>query len=766
MSRLEFQILSDRKDIDPATELILCIIFFPYFYYWEPISKVLALVGNLPRSRREKNAYLQFYLHPQTIISPVSSLTMDTSSQTYTIQTAHTNWIFSGDTGSTLLQSTFGKSVPETCTSAALAVYPVRNLSALLEPSLCIIQPDGTHNLELQLAAVSESGLDDNASSTVFHLADPAYPVDVDLIITAYFAEDVITSRIRVINKGSQEIMLLDRDSAFVRLPYHHDTRLTSFYGCWGKEMTGFHEDRLPRGITKHVNSQISRAAVPDYPGCYLSFGGPAQEDSGDVFAAAVAWTGSWEYSITNTENDEVFFSAGTLPALRKLAPGRRYESPNVVMTWSSQGKGQASRNLHDYGRNYGIYNGKTERPVVLNSWEGLYMDFNEEIVTALIHRAAEAGAEYFVLDDGWFGNGKYARNQDTCGLGDWQVNREKLPHGIEYLCDECENVGLRFGIWVEPEMICPLSELFENHPDYAMQLRFRDRVPMRNQYNLDLTNREVESFVYNTVASLLSAHPRIAYIKWDHNATANVNPGSPANPDDQGALNDRFTEAYYRIISKLRNNFPSVIFQACSSGGMRGDLGTLQFSEEFWGSDETNALDRILIQWGWSHFFPSKAIASHIGRYKEGDFKLRADVAMTARLGIELDPKILSDADFDTLKQGVAEYKKIRPLIHSADLYRGRSPHDSQVTELTFVAKDKSQAVFFGFKRHTDPHTENLLPRGIDASKIYRLTELNPDTAPRIVPGDFSGADLLANGIPVSFPSKQSSVVVRLDAI
>ncbi len=685
---------------------------------------------------------------------------------THDIATKSFSWSIKGGTGGTVHQSVFGgRGGGGRGGSKAIATYPVRGLSQLIEPSLYIIQEDGTHNLDLQSTGKKTRSIDDNATETTFQMKDPLYPVNVDLIITTYANEDVITSAIRVKNNGQKNITLLNRDSAFVNIPHSNDMYLTSFYGNWGSEMTSVREDKLPNGITKHVNSGISRVAIPDYPGCYISYGGKAQEDSGEVFAAAVAWSGSWEYSVANADGRS-YFTAGTLPSPRVLKPGEVYESPDVIMTYSRQGKGQASRNLHDYARKYGLYNGETERPIVLNSWEGVYMNFNEQVLTELIQRAASIGAEYFVLDDGWFANGRYARNSDRTGLGDWQVNKQKLPHGIEYLCDECEKNGIKFGLWVEPEMICPVSALFEAHPEYAIQLKGRNRVQTRNQYNIDLSNEEVENFVYKAVADILKEHPRIHYIKWDHNSSANANPGSPAHPDDQGAFNDRLSEAYYRIMAKLRKNFPNVIFQACGSGGMRGDWGALHYNEEFWGSDETNAISRIAIQWGWSHFFPPKAIASHIGKLKQGDFKLRADVAMTARLGIELDPKTLNPQDTNVLKQGIATYKQLRTFLHSADYYRGRSPHESQTTEITFVGKDKKRAVFFGFKRNNGEKTENLIVKGIDANTSYKVTELNKDSQERIKEGTYKGADLLQSGINVVFPNKPSSVVINLEAI
>ena len=653
-------------------------------------------------------------------------------------------------------------------TQSAIAAWP-RLPSEVMEPSIYIIQEDGTHNLELRIAKKSVRALDDERTEAAYELKDPLYPVTVTLIATAYKTADVFTSQIIVRNNGEKNITLLDRDAAFINLPFTNDTYLTSFYGDWGREMTEIHEDKVGRGVLKHLTNKGSRVAVPDYPGCYISFDGKLEEEKGRVFAAAIAWSGSWEYSITTTQNNTVFFAAGVPGTPTILKPGEDYNSPKIVMTFSNEGAGQASRNLHNYGRMYGVYNGDKQRPVVLNSWEGTYMDFNEAKLDTYIPDAAKLGVEYFVLDDGWFGN-KYPRNNDTQGLGDWMVNKAKLPHGIEHLCDLCEQNGIKFGIWVEPEMVCPKSELFDAHPEYATELKGRNVQLIRNQRVLDLANPVVEAYVYKCVADILTEHPRVAYIKWDHNCTLGANPGSHVDLDNQGSFSDKYTEAYYRIMEKLRKNFPNVIFQACGSGGMRGDIGALQYSEEIWGSDQTNGINRISIQWGWSHFLPVKAVAAHVGCLNDGDYKFRTDVAMTARLGVELDPSSRNArrlGDPALIAKGIAVYKQLRPLLHSADLYRGRSPMVSQTTELTFVAQDKSEAVLFGFKRDRGARNEAIKASGLDPNAKYKLTEMNTDTEPRIEAGQtLTGAQLMQTGVQVRFPDKVSSVNIKLDKV
>ena len=667
---------------------------------------------------------------------------------------------FIGVPGGRFMQSGFvGRSHSR---KPGLMTFPPRDNDAYLMPiNLKVIQQDGSHNLELVYRSYEAIPVEEGVTRHVYFLEDPAYPVAVEYMVTAYYDENVFESQIRVINNGDGAIQLLERDAAFVTLP-DGDAYITSFYlGPW--ELSNVTEDKVPRGILEHRVASTDRTALPDYPGVFLSFGKPADEDSGQVFAAAVAWTGSWQYKVTRSRDDRIFFSAGVTPDLIKLAPGEAYESPRVIMTWSDSGKGQASRNLHRYARNGGVMNGTVERPVILNSWEGVVFDFDEDKIIKMMDASAELGIEMFVLDDGWFGN-EYPRNNDRAGLGDWQVNRAKLPGGIGKLIAEANKRGMKFGLWVEPEMVNPNSNLFHAHPDWIMQIPNRQAYQGRNQYLLDLSRPEVEEFVYNTVATILTENPGIEYIKWDHNGEGK-NAGAAHLLDNQGALSDKHSQAYYRVMEKLRKDFPNVMFQLCASGGGRIDYGAMKYHDEFWASDQTNGIARVTIQWGISHFFPSNVIGSHINRWSDGDYKLRADVAMTGRLGVELSPDILAEEDKAVIRRGIAEYKKLRPLLHSADLYRGRSPHESPITELTFVAPDKREAVFFIIKRKTGAVDETATMRGLLPEAKYRLTEVNADETPRFTPGVFTGAELMEKGITFAFPDKTATAVVKLTA-
>lgn len=677
------------------------------------------------------------------------------------VDTEQVQWRFLGVPGGKLRQTGMGKTPVGDV--EALITFPQRDeTSFLMSPNLKIMQGDGSYNLELIFRNLRIDRVSNNVTQYVYCLEDPVYHIAVNLIVTAYRAEDVFTSQIEVANNGDTEIVVFDRDGAFVALPAE-PTYITSFNGNAANEFTGITEDKASRGIVRHQVAGTDRTAVPDYPGVFLSFGAPSREDTGTVFAAAIAWSGSWQYQVTRLPDERIFFSGGALEDPIKLYPEQNYISPLIVMTWSNNGKGQASRNLHRYMRNYGIPDGYKERPVVFNSWTGVSFDFDEAKILRMMDGAAALGAEIFVLDDGWFGN-EYPRNNDSAGLGDWQVNTKKLPGGIENLIKEAHRRGLKFGLWVEPEMVNPASNLYKTHPEWVMRVPGRKTFSVRNQYLLDLSRPEVEEFVFQAVSNILSANPGIDYIKWDHNGCG-MNPGAAHLGDNQGALSDKHNQAYYRIMYRLRKAYPHVMFQLCASGGCRIDFGAMKYHEEFWASDETNGILRIPIQWGISHFMPANTMASHIIMYGDGDFKLRADVAMTGRLGIELNPELLTESDIKHIKQGVAAYKELRPLLHAADLYRGRSPFDSRITEYTFVAPDKKEAVFFVFKRDAGAISEIIKMKGLNPNLNYSLTEINPDETPRFVPAILSGRELMETGMMFEFPDKESSAVVKLMA-
>ncbi|KAA6309708.1 hypothetical protein EZS27_038855, partial [termite gut metagenome] len=316
---------------------------------------------------------------------------------------------------------------------------------------------------------------------------------------------------------------------------------------------------------------------------------------------------------------------------------------------------------------------------------------------------AAKMGFELFLLDDGWFGK-KYPRNSDNAGLGDWQTNTAKLPNGIPYLINECKKRNIKFGIWVEPEMVNPKSELYEQHPDWVIAQPHRDRIEQRNQLNLDLSNPKVQEFVFNTVDNILQSNPGIDYVKWDANRYV-FNSGSPSlTADKQSNLYFDYSKHLLEIMNQLSKKYPNTTFMACSGGGGRIDYGTLKNFDEYWISDNNDPLQRLFTQWGAQYFFPTIGLASHVSASpnhitnRSFSLKTRFDIAMAAKLGMDLQPVQMSEKESDFSKKAIQTYKEIRPTILFGDLYRILSPYTSNRTAYMYVNEAKSEAVVFNF--------------------------------------------------------------------
>ena len=366
-----------------------------------------------------------------------------------------------------------------------------------------------------------------------------------------------------------------------------------------------------------------------------------------------------------------------------------------------------------------------------------------------------------FVLDDGWFGK----RDNDFCALGDWVVDKEKLPHGIEGLLAEAKKLGIKFGIWLEPEMSNTKSELFEKHPDWVIKAPKRDLKCGRGgtQVVLDLSNPKVQDFVYSIVDDMMTKYPEIDYIKWDANMNISNHGSQYLTANNQSHLYIEYHRGFEKVLQRIRAKYPDLTIQDCASGGGRVNWGTLPYFDEFWTSDNTDALQRVYMQWGTSYFFPAIAMASHISNAPNHQtartvpLKYRTDVAMSGRLGMEIQPKVLNDEDKEQCRKAIADYKRIRPIVQFGNLYRLQSPYEKKgVASLMYVTDTKDKAVFFWWK--TESFCNQHLPRipmaGLDPQKRYRVTELNRiDNSPLSFEGkSFSGEYLMQNGLEIPY--------------
>ena len=379
----------------------------------------------------------------------------------------------------------------------------------------------------------------------------------------------------------------------------------------------------------------------------------------------------------------------------------------------------------------------------------------------------AYMGGELFVMDDGWFGE-KYPRLTDNSSLGDWKVDRNKLPNGISWLVEQADKHGIRFGIWIEPEMTNTVSELYEEHPEWIIKAPEREPVLGRGgtQFVLDLGNPEVQDFVFKIVDDLMTENPKIDYIKWDANMPIS-NHGSQYLPKNkQSHLYIEYHRGFAKVCDRIRAKYPDVTIQACASGGGRANWGVLPWFDEFWVSDNTDALQRIHMQWGTSYFFPAIAMASHISAtpnhtvFRTTSLKYRIDVAMSGRLGMEIQPRNMTQEERDLCRKAIAEYKEIRPVVQQGDIYRLVSPYDGHnMASLMYVAPQKDEAVFYWWKTETfyDDHLPRVKMAGLDPDRLYEVRELNRiDNEPLPYEGlSFSGRFLMETGMEIPLKHK-----------
>ena len=558
---------------------------------------------------------------------------------------------------------------------------------------------------------------------------------------------------------------------------------LLSLSGQWANE-AHVAEDELLRGREVVLGS---RAGVHDawenQPAFFLSVGSaPATEESGRVLAGALCWSGAWEIRIRHEWSHELRLSAGAanLSGPYVLEPGRTLVLPKFVFSWSERGKGHASRALHRWARAH-LMPHPVPRDIVFNSWEGVRFDLSEARLAALMDDARALGAECFVVDDGWFGRGRFARNDDSHGLGDWQEDRAKFPHGLARVAREAKRRGLRLGLWFEPEMADTESELVRDHPDWVLREAGR---PLRlqrggTQVVLDLANPAVRDAVFASVDAAIRAVPGLAYLKWDANADI-ANAGSPfLGPDRQANLWFDYAAGLCDLLARLRAAHPRLVLQACSSGGGRAEFGSLAFADEFWCSDNTCAQQRVLIQWGLSLFYPACAMAAHVTAVpnrqtrRTASLKYRFDVAFSGRLGLELPPEPLSPEEAAFARMCASAYKRLRPVVQGGDLYRIASPREGDHAALLFASPDRRRAVVavYGLSRAAnDGRLAPLRLSGLDPSLDYRIREINLPRPGTGLHTAFSGKTLrggalVSAGLPFDLGPGDDSFVLELTA-
>lgn len=636
----------------------------------------------------------------------------------------------------------------------------------LFEPAIKMLHNDGNPSLEL-LFADQNTVKDGNLTTTTITLKDPQYPVTVKLVFIAYFDEDIIKTWSEIIHQEKNPVTMTNFASAMIHMDADQ-YYLTQFHGDWAKEMR-MEESQLTSGI-KIIDSKLgTRANIFATPVFFLAKNKPADENSGEVLAGTLGWTGSFRLLFEIDNSNSLRMAPGINPFASEyhLKTNENFVTPEFIFTYSTQGKGQASRNFHQWARNYGVLDGHKGRLTLLNNWEATYFDFDEKKLTDLFGGAKELGVDLFLLDDGWFGN-KYPRSDDRAGLGDWQETKTKLPHGLGYLVEQAEAKGVKFGIWIEPEMVNPKSELYEKHPDWILKLPNRDENYYRNQLVLDLTNPKVQDFVYNVVDEMLTKNPNIGFIKWDCNRMM-TNTYSPYMKDNQSHVQIEYVRSFYRVMERLRTKYPHLPIMLCSGGGGRTDYGALKYFTEFWPSDNTDAAERVFIQWGYSYFFPSMTLCNHITTMGKQSLKYKTDVAMSGKLGYDIRVNEMTPEELTFSKAAVQNYNRLKELIWSGDLYRLISPYEEERSVLMYTSQDKTRSLLFSYALH--PRFNNRFSpvrlNGLDPNKSYKLKEINK------MPGfrsffsaegkSFSGDYLMKIGLSLPNNSELTSAVIEI---
>ncbi len=569
-------------------------------------------------------------------------------------------------------------------------------------------------------------GTDKECCTLVIHAKDEPTGLQIDLLYTIFEECDVVTRSVRVTNTVSRPIYLTKVLSACLDMD-NRDFEAITLHGSWARER---YQERRPVGCANLVvESFRGEPGHQDHP--FMALVSPNANDTcGQVYGMSFVYSGNFRVTCQNNQFNQVRMTMGISPMdfAWCLNDGETFYSPEVLMTYSDTGIGQMSRNYHDFMRKHLIRSPflNKKRPILINNWEATYFDFTTEKLIAIASQAHELGIEMLVMDDGWFGN----RFDDNRALGDWFVNEEKLPGGLPYLVGEINKLGMKFGIWFEPEMISPDSQLYRKHPDWAIAIKGRRPTRNRNQYVLDITRKEVRDYVFDRMHDILSS-ANIEYVKWDMNRPLTDIGSAVIPPERMGEFYHRYVLAVYELQERLLCAFPNLLLENCSGGGARFDPGMLYYSPQIWCSDDTDAVERLTIQEGTALVYPLSTMGAHVsdcpnhtvGRVTP--FETRGHVALAGTFGYELDVTRIPEADRKMIPAQVAMYHKYNDLIREGDYYRIASySRNHEFDCWGVVSKDKREALFTYVQVLGKPNAKSrrLYLQGLDPDMKYSL--------------------------------------------
>lgn len=658
----------------------------------------------------------------------------------FTLQTANTTYVFYADETGNLVHLYYGPTIlmgeqdlsvitpkytnpngcsiiadmenPNLCLDDVCLELSTRGKGDMREPFVELLYEDGSRTSDFRYesccieekqmpitlpGAYDETG---TAKSLIVCLADRNSKVKLELIYSVFASCDCITRFARIINQDTQKVTVLRLMSAQLDVE-SAEWKITSFHGDWAREMQRY-DTLLQAG--KYVNESTtgfsSNKANP-----FVMFGDTqVTEEYGNCYACNLLYSGNHKESMEAGGHAKMRMLTGIHPDFFTwtLEPGESFEAPEAVLTFSGEGYQGISKHMHAFVREH-IVRGewkRKERPILLNSWEATYFDVREKKVLKLAKAAADAGIELFVLDDGWFGK----RNSDKESLGDWYDNQEKLPGGLGGLSEKIRSMGMKFGIWVEPEMVSEDSDLYRSHPDWAVRIPDKDHACGRNQMLLDLTRQEVQDYIIEAMTDVF-ARSKADYVKWDMNRHISDYYSQALPSERQGEFAHRYIVGLYHVIAALQDKFPHILFEACASGGNRFDLGMLSYMPQVWASDCTDAVSRAVIQNGYSYGYPQSVIGAHVSgcpnhqTLRVTPLESRFAIACAGILGYECNLCDVKPEELQEIKEQIKLYKQWREVLQFGQMYRLRSgkmtsPYDTDMVRWNIVAPDQNRAV------------------------------------------------------------------------
>lgn len=631
--------------------------------------------------------------------------------------------------------------------------YPAFGLGDQREGAVSIENADGSVCADFRFVSADilngkpalqglPSTFGENCKTLCVRLADGCTSVQAELLYTIFDDCDAIARSVRIINGTEHAIKITKAMSLSMDLA-DDQWELITLNGAWARERSVYRRALMP-GF-QGVSTQCGASSLQQSPFMALARS-ETTEQCGEAMGVSLIYSGNFTAKTAVYQNRTARVSIGINNAdfAWTLEPGEMFQTPEAVLVYSTDGLNGMSRSFHDLWKAHLLPRKwvNAHRPVLLNSWEAAYFDFDEEKLVRIAQSAAEAGVELFVMDDGWFGH----RDDDTTSLGDWYVDKKKLPGGLERLSERIRAQGIRFGLWMEPEMISPDSDLYRAHPDWALHIPARESITARHQLTLDLSREDVQAYVYQVVAETLRAS-KASYLKWDMNRNFSNIGSAKLDADHQRELPHRYMLGLYAVLGRLVRDFPEVLFEGCASGGGRFDPGMLYYVPQFWCSDNTDALCRCQIQYGTSYFLPPSTMGSHLSavpNHQTGrvtPIETRFAVALDGCFGYELDPGKLSEEDRQAMKQQVRFALDTETIRLQGDFYRLLSPFKGNDTAWIAVSKDQNAAVFTYVRGLALANEGPLLVKlcGLDPQKIYTVVETGET---------YGGDELMYSGI------------------